>query len=527
VAQKKVVIATKLDKIAREVLEANGHYEVVHDEQAGLEEIAEKHPGAYALIVRSEAVTPTVIDRFPDLKVIVRAGAGYNTIDVRYARAKDIDVMNTPGANSNAVAEEVLALMLADARHILRADVSVRSGKWEKKRFMGRELAGKTVGIVGLGNVGQLVARRLSGFDTRVLGFDPVISQERAIEMDVQLVGLPELFEQSDYVTLHVPETDDTRKMVGRDLLGRMKANATIINCARAGIVDEEALREVKKTKGLRFLNDVYAADAEGTKSVADIADIMLPHLGASTLEANFKAARRAAEQLIELDERGITSCIVNRDIPEGLDEAYCELAYMLMHLCRSIVGPDSTLKIIETSFYGSLEPYADWLLVPLVRALAKDLDRSMDCQAARAYLLEMGVDYVNRQVDPAKGYGNSITVDLTCSRESGKLAWASVRGTVAESTLMIARINEFDKLYFEPTGHAVFFIYDDRPGVLGQIGAALAASGINIEDVRQPHEPRSNRSLAAMRVNTAVPEEVFQKIGAEIGALASFAIKF
>jgi len=525
---RKVLIATKLDSIARELLESNGAYEVVHEPSADLQELAEQHPDTYALIVRSERVTPAAIDAFAGLKVIVRAGAGYNTIDADYARSKSIDVMNTPGANSNAVAEEVIALMLADARHILPADASVRSGRWEKSAFMGRELAGKTVGIVGLGNVGQLLAKRLGGFGVELIGYDPMISEDRAAEMDVRLLDLPQLFEQSDYVSLHVPETDETRGMVNAELLGRMKQGATIVNCARAGIVDEQALREAKQQRELRFLNDVYPVDAEGPKSVADFADIMLPHLGASTVEANFKAARRAAEQLIELDERGITSFIVNRDIPDGLDEAYCELAYQLTRLGRSIVGRKSKLKIIETSFYGTLEPYADWLLVPIVRSLAQDFDRSMDYQAARTYLSEMGVDYVNREVDRTKGYGNSITVDLTCSsQESGKLAWASVRGTVTESTLMIARINEFDKLYFEPTGHAAFFIYDDRPGVLGRIGAALAEAKINIEDVRQPHEPKTNRSLAAMRVNQAVPAEIFERIGNDIGALASFAVKF
>ncbi|MBN1672952.1 MAG: ACT domain-containing protein [Kiritimatiellae bacterium] len=525
--KKKVLIATKLDGIARQILLANGRYRVVQDADSGLAALAGKHADAHALIVRSEKVPAAVIDLFPKLKVIVRAGSGYDTIDAKYARTKGIDVMNTPGANSNAVAEEVLALILADARHILAGDRSVRRGRWEKAKFMGREIAGKTIGIVGLGNVGQLVAKRLVGFDVKLLGYDPVISQDRAAEMAVRLVELDELFAKADYVTLHVPETDDTRGMVDRGLLAKMKPGATIVNCARAGIVDERALRALKKRKQLRFLNDVYARDSAGPKSVADIADVMLPHLGASTAEANQKAARRAAEQIIELEEKGVTSFIVNRDIPEGLDEAYCELAYLLMRLCRCITGKDSKLKTIETSFYGDLQPYADWLLVPITSALNENVDRTIDCRMAREYLDEMGVDYVNRVTDPSKGYGNSITVDLTCSLESGKLSWASVRGTVAESTLMISRINEFDKLYFEPTGYAVFFLYEDRPGVLGQIGATLAKAGVNIEDVRQPHDPKTNRSLAAMRVNKAVPEQIFQRIGKEIHALSSFAVKF
>jgi len=336
---KKVLIPTKLEKIAKETLVANCNYEVIQDDSADIAALAQKHPDTYALIVRSENVTPAVIDALPKLKVVIRAGAGFNTIDIKYARKKSIDVMNTPGANSNGVAEEVIAMMLADARHIVAADASARRGEWEKKKFMGREVAGKVIGIVGLGNIGRLVVKRLSGFDCTFLGYDPVISAERAREMNVELTDLETIFKQSDYITLHVPETDETKKMVGTKLLSLMKKGATIINCARAGIVDEEAVRQAKKDKGIRFLNDVYPKDIEGPKTVTDIADIMLPHLGASTLEANSMAAKRSAEQLIDYDTKGITSFIVNRDIPEGLDEAYCMLANTLSRLCRGLLG--------------------------------------------------------------------------------------------------------------------------------------------------------------------------------------------
>jgi len=519
---KKVLIPTKLDRIAGELLTSR-NYAVVQEEKTDLRTLAEKHPDAYALIVRSEKVTADVIDRLPHLKVIVRAGAGYDNIDAKYARKKGIDVMNTPGANSNGVAEEVVALMLADARQIIAADASCRAGRWEKNRFMGRELAGKTVGIVGLGNIGRLVARRLSGFDVRLLGYDPAISHERAEELNVALTDLKTLFAESDYVTLHVPETAETRGLVNRELLALMKAGATLVNCARAGIVVEADLRAAKQEKGLRFLNDVYPKDAEGPKTVADIADLMLPHLGASTYEANWNAARRAAEELIDLDEKGVTSFIVNRDIPEGLDPAFCELANTMARLCRSMLGRTTPLKSIETSIYGSLAPFAEWLLVPIVAGIWEEFDRSLDAAAARKFLEEMGIDYVNRKVDPAKRFDNSLTVDLTGELDPGNLRRVSVRGTVAEGIQMIARIDEFDKLYFEPRGDLVMFLYDDRPGVLGAIGKSLAAAGINIEDVRNPHDARTNRSLAIMKLNRRPPEPLVQSISAEIRAISAF----
>lgn len=523
--KKKVLIATRLNKIAQEILSKDGAYEVIQDEVTPLAKLAVKYPDTYALIVRSERVTNEIIDAMSGLKVIVRAGAGVNTIATKYARKKGIDVMNTPGANANAVAEEVIAMMLADARRLIEADISTRDGKWEKKKFMGREIAGKTVGIVGLGNVGRMLAKRLSGFDVRLLGNDPVISVEKATELGITLVELPYLFAESDYISLHIPENEETKGLVKWELLTLMKSGATIVNCARSGIVVEEDLRRAKKEKGIRYLTDVYQEDGPGTKSVADIADIMLPHIGASTFEANFNAAKFAAEHLIAFDRKGVTSYIVNRNIPEGLDEAYCDLAYSLAKLCRCLAGKNATPSLLETTFYGTLQEYSEWLLVPVVAGISESFDRSMDHVAARKFLKEIGVEYINREPGEQKKYESSITVDLT-SVDNRERRHVSIRGTITEGILMISRINEFDRLYLEPSGNIVFFLYDDRPGVLASIGRHLASRNINIEDVRNPHDAKTNRSLATMKVNQPVPEDLIKIISEEIRAISAFTIK-
>ena len=310
---KKVLIPTALDSVAKQILEDHGGYAVVQVPKCDVLQLVRDNPDVHALIVRSEKITAEIIDAAPQLKVVIRAGAGYNTIDIVHARAKGVDVMNTPGANSNGVAEEVVALMLADARRLIPADASCRAGKWEKTAFMGTEITGKTVGIVGLGYIGRLVVKRLSGFEPTFLGYDPGITMRQAAEMGVKLVSLDELFSQSDYVTLHLPEIAETKGMVNAKLIGQMKPGATLINCARAGIVNEADLRVLKAEKKIRFLNDVYPKDEEGPKSVADVADIMVPHLGASTREANFKAAEIAARELIDLDEKGIDKAVVNK----------------------------------------------------------------------------------------------------------------------------------------------------------------------------------------------------------------------
>jgi len=516
---KKVLIPTKLDSVAAEVLKARGGYEVIQDAQTPLEEQVKSHPDAYALIVRSEKVPAAVIDALPQLKVVVRAGAGFDTIDIKHARKKGVDVMNTPGANANAVAEEVVAMMLADARHIVAADTTTRAGGWEKKNYMGREVTGKTVGIVGLGNIGRLVAKRLKGFECRLLGYDPILNSERMRDLGVESASLEEIFSQSDYVTLHIPGGDSTRGLVGVKLIGLMKKGATVINCARFGIVDEDALRAVKAEKKLRYLNDVYPKDEAGPKSMADLADLMLPHLGANTREANYVAAERAAQELIDLDEKGDLSCIVNRDIPVGLERAYCELAYNLASLVRQLSGAETPIKILETSFYGALAPFGKWLTVSVLSGIWHDFDRYNDYKAAAKYVKEMGIELINREVDDEKGYGNAVTIDLTVELPNKVLKSFSVRGTVTEGVQTVSRIDEFDRLYFEPTGATLFCLYDDRPGVIASISRKLADAGINIEDMRNPHNAKTHRSLAIIKLNQAVSDDLVKVIKADIAA--------
>ncbi len=522
---KKVLIPTKLDSISAKILTDNGNYQVVQDAQTPIADLIAANPDTYALIVRSEVVDAAMIDALPQLKVIIRAGAGYNTIDIKYARKRGVDVMNTPGANANAVAEEVIALILADMRHIVAADPSVRSGKWEKKLFMGTELSGKTVGIVGLGYIGRLVAKRLRGFDCRILGYDPLVPSEKVRAAGIEPVSLEELFSEADIVTLHIPETDSTRKMLSTELLSHMKTGAMIVNCARAGIVDEDALRAAKPVKKLHYITDVYPKDAEGPKSIADVADVMMPHLGASTKEANYTAAKRAAEELIELDERGLTSCIVNRDIPDGLDRSYCDLAYTIARLTRLLAGVQAPIREIETSFYGQLEPFGNWLIVPVLAGLCDGFDRLNDHKSAVNYLKESGIAYTNRQIPEDKNYTNSMTVDIMVEKSPNELKRISVRGTVAEAHLMVARINEFDGLYFEPNGAILCCIYEDRPGVIAAISRRIADKGINIEDMRNPHDAKTGRSLVIVKLSETIDDETLTALKDEIQAEAALCL--
>ena len=335
----KVLIPTKLSDVAANTLKTAG-YEVIQDADTPLEKQVAAHPDAVALIVRSEKVTPEIMDALPSLKLVVRAGAGYDNIDIVYARKKNVDVMNTPGANSNAVAEEVMAMILAYYRHIVQADATTREGLWEKKKYMGSELTKKTVGIIGLGNIGRNLVKRLQGFEPILLGYDHFLARQRALNIGVTPTSIEDIFSQCDIITLHVPGGPSTHHMVNAELIGKMKDGAVLINCSRYGVVDEEALAAAKAAgKNIGYLTDVHPKDAPGEKPSAPIADLILPHLGANTREANTKAAKRAAEQMIAYFSDGDTSCVVNGESPSGLNPAHLQLAFLLASLARKAGG--------------------------------------------------------------------------------------------------------------------------------------------------------------------------------------------
>ena len=339
----KILIPTKLDKAAAATLMAAG-YDVVQDDSAPIEELVAANPDAAGIIVRSEKVTPAIIDTLPGLKCVIRAGAGYDNIDYVYARTKDIDVMNTPGANSNAVAEEVIAMILAAYRYVVPADVTTRVGEWNKKKYMCRELTNKTVGSLGLGNIGRLLVKRLQGFECKVLGYDHFLSKQRALNIGATPTEMEEIFSTADIISLHVPGGPATRNLINADLINMMKDGAMLINCSRYGVVDEDAIRAAKAAgKNIIYCTDVHPKDAAAMQPSADVADLLLPHLGANTREANKNAAMQAAKQMIDYFTTGDTSCVINAERPIGLHPAQLQLAAMLGK--RKLASPSTASR--------------------------------------------------------------------------------------------------------------------------------------------------------------------------------------
>ena len=509
---KKILIPTKLSKLAKEILEENG-FLVVQNTKKSINELVDENQDTIGLIVRSEKVTAEIIDKLPQLKVIIRAGAGYNTIDIQYARSKEIAVMNTPGSNANAVVEEVILLILASYRHLIQADSSVRQGLWEKSKFMGKEITHKKIGILGFGAIGQLLVKRLAGFDNSFYVFDPFISKEKLENFkNITLCSMEEIFKQSDIISLHIPATKETNKMVNKKLFSLMKDNSVLINCSRSEVLNEDDLREIKKTKNIIFCNDVYPKDEAGEKPIKDIADIMLPHLGASTLEANTKAAERSAKQLIDYLKKGVDIFVVNKLIPKGLKKHFQILAYSIAKIAKSYHNELVGTYKLEFSFYGVLKEYYKYLVPHAVSALTGEISVFDSYEQVLNYAKEQGVELVIREIDKQKDYDDSITIDLT--QENKSTSKVSIRGTLVDNNIVISRINEFDKLYFTTKGYNLIFIYKDKKGTLAKITEKLSQYLVNIEDIKCPHNAQSDNSIAIIKLDKKLSKEQLQELG-------------
>lgn len=519
----KILIPTKLDTAAAAALTAAG-FEVVQNDSEPIEAQVSAHSDAVGLIVRSEKVPASVIDALPKLRCVIRAGAGYDNIDYVYARSRNVDVMNTPGANSNAVAEEVIAMILAAFRFVVPADVTTRAGEWNKKKYMGRELTRKTIGILGLGNIGRLLVKRLQGFECTVLGYDHFLSKQRALNIGATPAELDEIFSTADIISLHVPGGPATKNLVNAEYIAKMKDGAMLINCSRYGVVDEDALRAAKQAgKKIIYCTDVHPKDAAAQQPSADVADLMLPHLGANTKEANKLAAMRAASQMQAYFESGDTSCVINAETPSNLNPAHLHLAEMLGRLC-CCAGGSKPIRKIECTFYNNLRSFRKWFTPWILQGAVPGAEHGLMPAAAELSLREHGIVFKAREPMDDKFYDDALTLDLFME-ENGEQVKTSVRGMLVDGTPVVSRINEFDHLYADLTGHTIVFRYADRPGVIASIGQMLATAGINIDNIVAPSHHASGDALALIKVNKPLSEELVKSIATVIEAKQAFAL--
>ncbi len=469
-----------------------------------------------ALMVRSQTkVTADIIEAGKKLQVIARAGVGIDNVDVEAATRCGVLVVNAPTGNTVSAAEHAMALILAAARNVPQANVSLKSGEWRRNEFMGTELRGKTLGIIGLGNVGSEVAKRAQGFEMKLLGNDPLVSEEYARKIQVELVDLNRLLKESDFITLHLPLNDKTRKIIGTKELELVKPTARIMNCARGGLIDEEALvKAIKEKRVAGAAIDVFENEPV-TESILFNEDniIVTPHLGASTTEAQILAARDVAEQIADVF-RGLParSAVNVPYIPSETMTALAPFMGLASTLCKIVYRlSEGQAKNIRIKYEGDIANYDTNALKAaiiggLLEGTSEERVNLVNCNLVAA---KRGLTIVEEKEATCENYASLLTVEM-------KTNWGifAVAGTVMHDELHIVRINEY-WLDIVPTPGSFFLFSDhlDRPGFIGAIGQITGNADINISSMHLGRLKPRGQALLVLTLDEPLPEEQQQQI--------------
>jgi D-3-phosphoglycerate dehydrogenase len=472
--------------------------------------------GVYdALVIRSSTrVTPDIIDAAANLKVIGRAGSGLDNVDRAAASKKGIVVMNTPGGNTITTAEHTLAMIFAVARKIPQAYASMIAGKWEKKKFMGIELFNKTLGVIGLGKIGSELAKRAQGLGMDVIAYDPFLSEDKAREMGIEKMELPNLIRQADFITVHTPLTAETRNLINAENIKHMKDGVYIINCARGGIVNEkDLLAALDNGKIAGAALDVLEKEPPENNPLIGHANVVTtPHLGASTSEAQENVAVAVAEQIVDYLLFGTIRNAVNfPSIPSDqitLLQPYVNLAEKLGGFASQIFEGGITEVTLE--YRGEM---AGLNTSPLTMAALKGL---------LTPILEEEVNFVNA---PLIAKERGIEVKETKSKDAGDylslvvLQVRSPKKTVSISGTLLSkrepRIVRIDNFTVEivPEGNMLFMFNNDKPGVIGNIGTLLGRNGINIARMHFGRESAGGMAISVVNIDSAVTENLLEEI--------------
>ncbi len=506
----KILVCDGLDKSGLALFESAQGIHVDAHEQLTDEEVRARLHEYDAMVIRSRTrVTAELLENAPQLKVIGRAGTGVDNIDVKSASARGILVMNTPGANSMAAAEHTLALMLSLARHIPQANQSMRVGHWDKKHFMGTELYGQTLGIIGLGRIGSIVADRALGMKMEVLCHDPFILPEAAAIHGVELVSLDDLLARSDFITMHTPITNETRHIINGTTLAKMKVGVRIVNCARGGLVEEGALYEALMSGHVGGAAlDVFNQEPPAGNPLLTLPNVICtPHLGASSVQAQANVARAIASQILDYLQLGIIRNAVNFPSmrPKEFEKIrpYLILAERLGSLQSQLYSPIQRLQI---EYSGP--DLQDVTLQPLTHTVVKGLldpilSEKVNLVNAPLLLKERQIELVTTSLSATKGYTGLITVRVT-----GKRGESSAAGTVFPGEeVRLVRLNDYP-LESELEGINLIIQNFDKPGTIGFIGTTLGTFQVNIANMHLARTPQRDKAVAIVRLdNEASPE--------------------
>ncbi len=476
-----------------------------------------------ALAVRSATkVTEEILAAAGKLRVIGRAGTGVDNIDLPAATRRGVVVMNAPGGNTVSVAEHTFALLLALARQVADASASTRAGKWEKKKFSsGRELQGKTLGVIGTGNIGGVVIKRAHAFGMKVIGYDPFLTQEAATKMGVELVSLPQIFELADAITLHVPLTEQTKNMVGKEQIARMKPGALIVNCARGGLIDELALAEALKAGKLGgaaldvFEKEPPAADHPLFSCPNFIAT---PHLGGSTEDAQASVAVIVAEAMVDYLQTGSIRNAVNvpsltRELLERLGP-WLRLASKLGSLAGQLMclhgDGKSAPEAAEILYSGEVAggPTSALTAAVLKGVLGHFLAEPVNEVSGPALAKERGIGVREVKTQESPDYASLLTLKL-----KGRGRELLVAGTiVGKRDPRVVRMDAFE-VDALPEGSVLVLQNEDVPGVIGRVGLALADAHVNIAQFALARNKTGGDALALVNVDSPASGETLQAL--------------
>ncbi len=480
------------------------------------EKLAQVIDGFDGLAVRSATkVTGKILEKARSLKVIGRAGIGVDNVDIPAATARGVIVMNTPFGNSITTAEHAITLMLAVARQIPQADASTQAGKWEKNRFMGVEITGKTLGIIGCGNIGAIVAERAHGLRMKVIAYDPYLAPERALDLGVEKMDLDELLRRSDFITLHTPLTDKTRNIIDAAALAKTKKGVRIINCARGGLVDEAALRAALDSghvAGAAF--DVFTEEPATANPLFGHPNVVCtPHLGAATTEAQENVALQIAEQMSDYLLSGAISNAVNfpsitaEEAPKL--KPFVELAEKLGSFAGQLT--ETGINKVHLTYEGAVAQMKTKALTSAAMAgLLRPMLQDVNVVSAPIVAKERGIAVEETTREAEADYESLITLAVTTERGT-----RHVSGTVyANGRPRLVNIKGI-RMDAEFGPSMIYVTNEDRPGFVGRFASLLGDAGINIATFHLGRQSQGGDAIALVEVDGTVPDEVLKKVQA------------
>ncbi|MFN8533677.1 MAG: phosphoglycerate dehydrogenase [Dehalococcoidia bacterium] len=473
-----------------------------------------------ALVVRSETkVTAPVIEAGVRLRAIGRAGVGVDNIDVDAATRKGITVVNAPTGNTIAATEHTVALLMALARHVPQAHMALKAGRWDRAKYVGTELRNKTLGVIGLGKIGSEVARRAIGLEMRVIGFDPFVSEAHAANLGVEIADFDTVIRTADFLTVHIPLSKDTRSMLGAEQLAMMKPTARIINVARGGIVDEQALYEaVESGRIAGAAIDVFSQEPT-TDNIVIKSDkiIVTPHLGASTEEAQVQVAVDVADQITELLRGRPARYAVNLPLipPETMQalQPYLPLTQALGSMAAQLAN--GQVSGVTVRYFGEVAEHDTGLLkASLIKGLfhASSEDQ-INLVNASLVARERGLRLTEQKTTETQNYTSLVQVEI--DRQGTK---TTVAGTVLRGEPRVIQINDYQQLDIAPEGKLLLCHNTDQPGVIGRIGTLLGERDINIAFMSVARDHPRGRALMIVGVDEPIGDEVLSEVRGTIG---------